>query len=134
MGHNTICTTAEYEPEKNPAAAACFSSADIRPAAFISSADFRRHHFFRRLGGLIGGNAPVVDFSGGTPSVPTPMSQLVKHKIIGQTVQLPIYTIIRQRRLSGKVWMWVRRFMRRRIVCCADVDYNLLCYTLRLQE
>jgi len=36
MGHKTICTTAENEPEKNPAAAAFYSWADIRPAAFFS--------------------------------------------------------------------------------------------------
>jgi len=47
MGHNTFCTTAENEPEKNPAAAAFFSSADIRPAAFFSGG-FRRHHSVRR--------------------------------------------------------------------------------------
>jgi len=32
----TLCTTAENGPEKNPAAAAFLSSADIRPAAFFS--------------------------------------------------------------------------------------------------
>jgi len=54
MGHNTICTTAENEPEKNPSAAAFFSSADIRPAAFFSGG-FSAPSFFSAAAAKFGG-------------------------------------------------------------------------------
>jgi len=54
MGHNTICTAAENEPEKNPVAAAFFSSTDIRPAAFFSGG-FSAPSFFSAAAAKFGG-------------------------------------------------------------------------------